>query len=74
MKRVGYSPEKYGAVAEFEERAWITMPWTWVQGVEMGTGSGCWYRLDECGAGLVGMEGQDGCDDQVEKTKDGGSK
>ena len=36
---------KYGMAAEFEERAWITMPWTWVQGVEMGAGSRtvCWY-------------------------------
>ena len=44
--------------------------------VEMGAGSGtvCWYRLDERGTGSVGMDGQDGCNDQVEKTKDDGSK
>ena len=32
----------------------------------------CWYRLNERGSGSDG-EGQDGCDDQVEKTKDVGS-
>ena len=57
--------------AEFEERARIPMSWTSVQGVEMGAGRCAvyWYRLDECGTGADGVEGQDGCDDQVEKTK-----
>ena len=61
--------------AESEERTRITMSWTSVQGVEMGAGIGtvCWHRLDERGTGSDGMEGQDGCDDQKEKTEDGGS-
>ena len=33
----------------------------------------CWYRLNERDPGSDGVEGQDGCDDQVEKTKDVGS-
>ena len=62
--------------AEFVEGDRITMPWTEVQGVEMGAGSGtvCGHRLDERGTGSDGMEGQDGCDDKVEKTEDGGLK
>ena len=68
--------QKKGMVAEFEERARITNPWTQVQGVEMGAGRGTvfWHGLDERGTGSVGMEGQDGCNDQVKKTKDDGSK
>ena len=59
--------------AEFEERARIPMSWTSVQGVEMGAGrcTVCWHRMDECGIGSDGVEGQDGCDDRVEKTKNG---
>ena len=51
----------------------ITMP---VQGVEMGAGpcAVCWHRLDKRGKGSDGVEGQDGRDDQMEKTKNGGSK
>ena len=57
--------------AEFEERARIPMSWTPVQGVEMEAGrcTVCWYRLDELGTGSDRVEGQDGCEDQVEKTK-----
>ena len=38
------------------------MPWTEVQGVEMGAGrcTVCWHRLDERGTGSNGVEGQDG--------------
>ena len=63
-----------GVVAEFEEGTGIAMSWTEVQGVEMGAGrcTVCWYRLEERGTGSDGVEGQDGCDDRVEKTKDGG--
>ena len=63
--------KKFGMAAGFEETARITMSWTSVQGVEMGAGR-CtvrWYRLDERGPGSDGMEGQDGCDDLVEKRK-----
>ena len=51
------------------------MPCTWVR-VEMGAGrcTVCWHRLDERGTGSFGMEGQDGCDDQVEKSKNDGPK
>ena len=57
--------------AAFEERARITMSWTSVHGVEMGAGrcTVCWHRLDERGTGPDGIEGPDGSDDQVEKTK-----
>ena len=61
-------------VAEFEERARITMPCrfrVWRMGA--GRGTVFWHGLDERGTGSVGMEGQDGCNDQVEKTKDDGS-
>ena len=34
----------------------------------------CWHRLDERGTGSDAVEGQDGCDDQVEKTENGLSK
>ena len=39
--------------------------------VEMGAGrcTVCWHRLDERGTGSDGLEGQDGCDDQIERTK-----
>ena len=52
------------------------MSWTSVQVCVMGAGrcTVCWHRLDERGKGSDGMEGQDGCDDQVEKTKNGGSE
>ena len=61
--------------AQSEERARISVSWTEVQGVEMGAGrcAVCLYRLDERGTGSDGVKGQDGCDDRVEKTKDGGS-
>ena len=40
-----------------------------LQRVETGAGrcTMCWHRLDECGPGSDGVEGQDGCDDLVEK-------
>ena len=57
-----------GVAAQSEERARIPMSWTEVQ---MGAGrcAVCWYRLDERGTGSAGVEGQDGCDDRVEKQK-----
>ena len=65
--------EKHGVVAEFEERVGIAMSRTSVQGVEMGAGSGtvCWHRMGESGTGPGCVAGQDGCDDQVEKTENG---
>ena len=58
-----------------KERTGIAMSWTSVQGVELGAGrcTGCWHRLDECGTGSDGVEGQDGCDDLVEKAENGSS-
>ena len=31
----------------------------------------CWHRMGESGTGSGCVEGQDGCDDQVEKTANG---
>ena len=47
------------------------MSWTSAQGVEMKAArcAVCWHRLDKCCTGSDSVEGQDGCDDQVEKTK-----
>ena len=63
-------------VEEFEERIGIAMSWTSVQGVEMGGGSGtvCWHRTGESGTGSSSVRGQDGCDDTVERTENGGSQ
>ena len=58
------------------KKEFIPMSWTPVQGCGVGGGrcAVCWHRFGERVRGSEGVVGQDRCDDQVEKTRNGGSK